>query len=434
VAGGETDPENLTGAYGALSVIEGPMAAARRAEHGPLDPAAPAVRLAAEYFRDAPPVDRKLIDAALNGNDPLTQKWLSLRHGADVHSVPREVIRDIAATDDPGAVEYAIWATHRDRSGRLADLPLNPADIATFAPNVRRWYMRLVVKHADNLVPYSDLIADAMADPEPAVREGLALGLIDVRFDGLLADDVMSWWACERELLVRFALHRVLSAHQRRFPAMARLLAPPGGGETQSRRPSRIFVTRRPAGRSRSSPLIEHDLTDQIYVLGTDTVDFSSRTDRQQLLMFRHLFDALQNEDLIARQDPSAVTILPRGDGAFVCFRHPRNRLAPLLVALRLRPRFPCLRFGVNSGPAYWLPLRGGGTEVISHAINWAARVTTAAAGGQVLVSDPYYRTIVAPCVDDLPGTAFRQVDGLTTKHGQALPAWEIFQMSSPSG
>lgn len=427
VAGGEPDLENLTGAYGALSVLEGPMVAARRAEQGPLDPSAPAVRLAAEYFRGAPPVDRRLIDAALDGDDPLTQKWLSLRRGVDVNSVPREVIRDIATTDHPGAVEYAIWAMHRDRFGRLADLPLNPADLATFPPNVRRWYMRMVVKHAENLVPYSDLVADAMADPEPAVREGLALGLIDVRLDRFLADDVMSWFSSEREPLVRFALRRVLAAHQRRYPAMTGLLRLAGDtGGPSSPRPARIFVPGRPAGRSHPLPVIERDLTDQVYILGTDTVDFSSRTDHQQFLIFRGLLDALRDEDLIIRQDPANVAVLSRGDGVFICFRHPQNRLAPLQVALRMRPHFPELRFGVNAGPATWILMRGGGTEVISHAINWAARVMTAATGSQVLLSDPYYRTIVQPSTDDLPEATFRFVPGLATKHDEPLPAWEV--------
>ncbi|HET9139422.1 hypothetical protein [Actinophytocola sp.] len=423
VAGGETDLENLTGAYGALSAIEGTVTAARRAGPGPLDPDSPAVRLAADYFLGAPPVDRRVISAALD-DDPLTQKWLSLRHGADTDSVPREVLRDIAGTDHPGAVEYAIWAVHRDRFGRLADLPLNPAGIAGYPPNVRRWYIRLVVKDAENLVPYSDLIADAMADPEPAVREGLALGLIDVQFDPVLAGDVMAWFTTEREPLVRFALRRVLSAHHRRYPAMTGLLTRTGGdGGVSARRPARIFVRRHAP--ARVVPTAGRDLVDQVYILGTDTVGFSSRTDRQQLLIFRQLLDALRAEDLVLRQDPATVAILPRGDGAFLCFRQPQNRLAPLRVALRLRPHFPGLRFGVNSGPANWVALPGGGTEVISHAINWAARVTTAASGGQILLSDPYYRTIAAPSADDLPGASFRFVPGLTTKHGEPLPAWE---------
>jgi class 3 adenylate cyclase len=197
-------------------------------------------------------------------------------------------------------------------------------------------------------------------------------------------------------------------------------------GGALSPRPARIFVPGRPAGKSHPLPVIERDFTDQVYILGTDTVDFSRRTDHQQFLIFRQLLDALRDEELITRQDPADLAVLSRGDGVFVCFRQPANRLAPLHLALRLRPHFPDLRFGVNSGPATWILMRGGGTEVISHAVNWTARVMSAAAGNQVLLSDPYYHTIVLPSTDDLPETAFQFIDGLTTKHGEPLPAWEV--------
>jgi hypothetical protein len=50
----------------------------------------------------------------------------------------------------------------------------------------------------------------------------------------------------------------------------------------------------------------------------------------------------------------------------------------------------------------------------------------TAATGSQVLLSDPYYRTIVQPSTDDLPEATFRFVSGLATKHDEPLPAWEV--------
>ncbi len=430
LAGGEPDRENLTWAFSALSAIDGPLTGIRRAEEGALDPASPALRLAADYFRSAPPVDPMLVSAALDTNDALTHQWISLRRGADVHAVPREVIRDIASTDHPTAVEYAIWAVHRDRFGRLADLSLNPPDLAAFPPNVRRWYVRLIVKHAENFGPYSDLVTDTMTDREPAVREGLALGLVDVPLDPLLARDVMSWFVEEHEPLVSLALRRVLVRHQRRYPTMSGLLNPPG----IPGRPATIFVPARHKLRSHPTleplPAIDRDVSEQVYVLGIDTVDFSSRTDRQQYTIFRDLLDALRNEDLIVRQDPSEVAALPRGDGVFVCFRQPGNRLAPLRVALRLRRHFRDLRgyelrFGVNAGPATWILMRGGSTEVISHAVNWAARVMNAAVGNQVLVSDSYYTTIAKPSEDDLPEATFRYVEGLTTKHDERLPVWE---------
>ena len=199
-------------------------------------------------------------------------------------------------------------------------------------------------------------------------------------------------------------------------------------------RPATIFVPERRKLRSHptleSLPVIERDISDHVYILGADTVDFSRRTDRQQYTIFRDLLDALHNEDLVIRQDPFDVAVLLRGDGVFVCFRQPANRLAPLRVALRLRRHFRELRgyelrFGVNAGPATWILLRGGGTEVISHTVNWAARVMSAATGNQVLVSDTYYRTMVVPSADDLPEATFQFVEGLATKHGEPLPAWE---------
>jgi class 3 adenylate cyclase len=177
-------------------------------------------------------------------------------------------------------------------------------------------------------------------------------------------------------------------------------------------------------------PTIVGETQENVYLLGIDTVDFSKRSDKQQYAIFRDLIDSLRHEDLVATEDPQDVAVLLTGDGVFVGFRKVTSRLSPLRVALRLRRMYQELRsyelrFGVNGGPATWIFFDNGGPQLISHAVNWTARVMSAAGGNQVLISDSYYQQCIRPAIDEIPEAKFDSVQGLVTKHNEPLAIWQ---------
>ena len=442
LAGRETDPVNVCWAYAALTALEGTLTASRLLARAGHDPQAQAARLATGYFRPGTPVDHDLLRAALHTDDPLAHRWLGLRRGKDVDSLPREALYDLTTSGDPVVVEHALWAAYRDPVAGLGDAAIDPVALSRHPPNVRRWYVRLLVRDEANLLPYLDLVRAAMADDAVLVREGLALGLTEGRLPAYLVDDVLAWVARETDPLVRLALDRLVRRHGR-YAAFRRVRESQPGEETsQSHRavsvPARVFVPRRKRvgveRRMSALPVIAEESQHEVYVLGIDTVDFSKRTDRQQYTIFRDLLDALRHEDVVARQEATDLAVLPTGDGVFVCFRGSANRLAPLKAALRLRREFAelrsyTLRFGVNAGPATWITMRDGTSQVISHAVNWTARVMAAATANQVLASATYYLTYVRPAADEFPGVAFTGVPGHRTKHGEELAVYEATEL-----
>ena len=443
--GRDEDPENITWAAGALIGIVGPTSARRKLTRANLNPSNPAFALAGDYFRYGPPIDRSILMKTLDQDDPVAHKWLSMRFGKDPDSMPKDVLPDLATSGNATVVEYSIWALHRAPGGRLSDIPIFPQDLDSLAPNVRRWYLRLLLKHPINTTPYADVITHAMSDTEPFVREGVALGLLGSPIDRSLAENVADWFTREPEPLVRLALARTISENQKRYPYYQELLAQEREGDGSlvakilpsppSKKAAKIFVPsprmlRRSATLFNPVPTIISNVQDDTYLLGIDTVNFSEHTDRQQYTIFRDIIDALSNEETILRQDPENMAVLLTGDGAFIAFRGSQARLSPLRLAFTLQRDFDelrayKLRFGVNSGPATWIYFKQSSPQLISHAVNWAARVMSASEGNQILLSDHYYQQYVRPARDELTGATFRMMSGLKTKHGEEIPAWE---------
>jgi class 3 adenylate cyclase len=443
--GREEDPENITWAVGALIGISGLSTVNRKLMRAGLDPTNPAFILAGDYFRSGPPVDSSILAKTLEHDDPVAHKWLSMRFGKDGSALPRDVLPDLATSNNATVVEYSIWALHRDPGGRLADLSIFPQDIDTLPPNVRRWFLRLLVKEPANLTPYADIVSHAMSDPDQLVREGLAIGLLNAPFNEVLAENIANWFIREPDPLVRLALARALSARRQRFPYFNELLTQEREAsgslaarilpQPPSRKAAKIFVPsprkyRRSSSLFKPVPEITSNIQEDAYLLGIDTVKFSEHTDRQQYAIFRDLLDALSNEDLVVREDPENLVVLLTGDGAFIAFRGSRSRLSPLRLAVSLQRSFHALRayklrFGVNSGPATWIFFKQSSPQLISHAVNWTARVMSAAQGEQILLSDHYYRQYVQPARDELGGISYRVLTGLKTKHDDEIPAWE---------
>ena len=441
----EQDQENITWAVGALIGICGPTAINRKLLRADLDPKNPAFILAGDYFRSGPPVDSTILAKTLECDDPVAHKWLSMRFGKDGSSLPKEVLPDLATSTNSTVVEYSIWALHRDPRGRLSDLTIFPQDLDSLPPNVRRWFLRLLVKEPRNLIPYSDIITHAMHDSDDLAREGLTIGLLNSAFNEVLAESMAHWFVREPEPLVRLALARALAMRRECYPYFKELLEEErqkAGSlaakilpEPPEKRTARIFVSNRQTHKRGATlfnpvPEITSNIQDDAFLLGIDTVGFSEHTDRQQYTIFRDILDALRNEEIVLQEGPENLAVLLTGDGAFIAFRGSRSRLSPLRLAVSLQRSFHTLRayklrFGVNSGPATWIYFKQTGPQLISHAVNWAARVMSAAEAEQILISDQYYRQYANPARDELSGISFRTISDLKTKHGESIPAWE---------
>jgi class 3 adenylate cyclase len=407
------------------------------------------LELAARYFRTVgPPLQPALLRRALDQGNRLDHLWLSLLYGKDASSVRKGVILDLNLHDNPQVAEYSVWAIYRDSVGGIQDLRIFPQEVPTAPPNIRRWYYRVLTKDPNNLRSNYDLIEYAIRhDDSPPAREGLALGLGRIYPGRALAKEILQWFYNEDDELVRIALIKHFLNFKNRDPEYAAVLdlearrveesslatllkKPPGGRAARS-----IFIARHiPQEERRSrmpaSPRIQRTAEENIYVLGIDTVDFSSRPDSHQVQIFEDLLNALANNDVSRRVNSDHLVCLLTGDGLFAAFRDVENRHAPLRLALALRELFSnlrtyTLRFGVNSGPASWIELSDGSRQLIGRAINWTARIMDAAEGNQVLMSAEYYEVNVKSAIDHFPGYAFESIAGLRTKKHEDIRAYE---------
>jgi hypothetical protein len=445
LAGHETDPENLSWAIAALHALVGRAEANLRLVRASRDPDDIVVQLSRRYFVRGPPLGREVVSGVVGDDQALAHQWLSLLFGKDPGVVPREVVGELATSDEAAVSEYAIWAVHADPGGRLRHLSLHPQDFDRMPANVRRWYLRLVAKDGDDLETYQDLVIEGTRDKDPAVREGAALALAEAAvLPAALVRETGIWIESDPNPLVQLALGRVLVAHRGRQPVLDRLVGSAIDADRLSidvvdsvRRspPARIFVP--PVRRLKEPILMEPVPTivassdETVYLLGLDTVRFSERTDHEQFQIFRDVLDALRSDEQMARVSPEDIAVIPTGDGVFLGFKGTVHRLLPLQIGLLMRGTFGALRgydvrFGVHSGVATWIVLRQGGPQLISHAVNWTARVVNAALGGEILVSAEYYHGVARPARDRLPGIRFEDTSGLLTKHGEPIAAYRV--------
>jgi len=168
--------------------------------------------------------------------------------------------------------------------------------------------------------------------------------------------------------------------------------------------------------------------TRETYFLAMDTVQFSTRTDAQQLTILRDLLSGCEHDEDLRRLRRDECVYLITGDGLIIGLSGDHNALVPLKSAMRLRRlnaelRGYQVRYGVHYGPANWLNLVDGSRQLIGHAVNWSARVMSAAGGNELLVSGEYYRQQIHPRRDVI-GASFMEVAGLVTKLGEPIAAW----------
>ena len=429
----DPDDENISWAVGALFAVSPKSAALSAIDAAGHTVPGTALELAPKYFTNGPPLDHRIIRDVMNDDDSLRHLWLGLLQGKDPTLVGRSVVASLNIHPDPIVVEYSIWAVFRDPAGRLADLVLKPQDVPDAPPNVRRWYYRLLTKDPDALMANFDLVEYAiLGDKNPAAREGLAIGLLDIYPGAWLASKTVEWFFQEDDPMVRFALLRHFernSSQDHTYDLVTRIWramwsdsseivgsddAPLGGHpEREERHPvDQLHVV--------------NDRTEQVFLVTVDAVGFSLSYDTDQVALFKTLIDELMDTAEVRSVPAGDFVHLLTGDGFIAGFMGADRRLDPLRVALHIRAvterrHQHKLRFGVHAGPARLLRMSDGSPQLISNAVNWSARLCQAAEPNEILLSEAYYETYVRPDGDQFPGFVFDEASGRADKHGKEI-------------
>lgn len=445
--GHETDKENRTWVTSAIcATLDAGAAEAALWRGGVSLQEVP--HLLASAFNTRAPLEARLLRRAIDHEDGLSAKWVSLLVGTrgrnrSARLVPEvsDVLRIMNTHSLPEVAEYSVWAMHETPGATIIDCDIAPQDVPAMPANVRRWYYRLLAKDPKHIYANMDMVAAGVKDPSRSARDGLALGLCWVRPDSTLAKLIVAWFLAEDEPLVRMSLLQ----HLRRFavdrseyqdllasaerdivdPALRSLLThstPPPIGSISLSLPGVLYMD--------AVPFIRSHQLHEAFLLGVDMVDFSSEDRDVQLQAFQGLLSAFRDEPAVRRLHAQDVVALLTGDGLFVTVLGTENRAVPIDVAMNVRRTYERvykkqLRFGVHSGHVFVIEMSDGARQIIGNPINWTARVMSAASPNEVLVSRQYFDHVVQPdfgrfrCV-------FQQVAGLKTKKGEPIDALHV--------
>lgn len=219
----ETDPENrgwASAAYASLAdELRKTKLIAKLSDYQ-----GTSLELAAKlYARGEPAKDE--FDLQTWELEALARKWLCLLCGYARHQQRTidqrfgdlDLVRNSIKDDDLEVVEYSLWAEFRHPDGSFRHI-LRPPDQLLAFPNVRRWLYRLLTKDAHAARSNLDLLTermDASQEPSEVAREGLALGLAQLKFDERRTETI-DWFLTDPSPKVRLALidHLALTANK----------------------------------------------------------------------------------------------------------------------------------------------------------------------------------------------------------------------------
>ena len=81
--------------------------------------------------------------------------------------------------------QYSLYAMHRIKRFRFADISIQPAFLTSKPVGIRRWSYRLFTKHPKSVLKNRDLLTEFIAvEQDISPQEGLAIGLKPIWFDG----------------------------------------------------------------------------------------------------------------------------------------------------------------------------------------------------------------------------------------------------------
>ncbi|MFD0465086.1 hypothetical protein ACFQY9_27840 [Microvirga aerilata] len=122
------------------------------------------------------------------------------------------VIGALNGHDDRLVAQYSVWATYENPKLGLRHLRIPLKDIEAQRPNVRKYIYRLITSQEADAKRYYEQLVQGSRDSQTEVREGLAVGIKDLRFDGL-DQLVLDWFVTEENDGVRQALLEHMAAN-----------------------------------------------------------------------------------------------------------------------------------------------------------------------------------------------------------------------------
>jgi class 3 adenylate cyclase len=438
--GAEPDLENRTWAVSALAALQPHIDLIRLLRSLDLPPVESPYALSVRYLRTEPsPIDPRIAARSAEAEDAISPMWLALLHSRARGLVSDDLVAALTVHHDPNVAEYATWALVQHPAAGLADSRIDPHLIPSMPAQNRRWALRLLGKDPLTVHNYGDLVIQTIdKDPDPVVREGLAIAIGPWKLAPPLEQRIAEWYTSEADELTSNALQDHLERFAPITPVYRDALEVRPLSDNAShwlqRYPSSSFpvLVRRPRVRVRMAvpPSIREFHREETYIVAMDTVGFSRLPDSDQVSIVQQLLAACAQDRHAAALPDDQVVYLITGDGLIVGFRGADSALVPLRLALRLSSHFARLhdyqvRFGIHAGPAEWLVMNDGARQLIGHAVNWTVRTMSHADGGQVLVSQAYHDGQAHPARDYLPGITFSALDPAATKHGEPLVTLE---------
>lgn len=129
-----------------------------------------------------------------------------------------EVIGALNTHDDRLVAQYSVWATYENPRLGLRDLRIPLKDIEAQRPNVRKYIYRLITAKSSDAKKHYDYLVQGSQDRQTEVREGLASGIRDIRFDAM-DELVLRWLEVEENDGVRQALLEHMATNAEALPA-----------------------------------------------------------------------------------------------------------------------------------------------------------------------------------------------------------------------
>ena len=452
----EEDPENQAWLVAALCAIEDLVIARGQIYRTDINASDSTVELATQYFGSAPSVwGKERLRSEMGRGDPLTLKWMSLRHGSREQGFQLEsssaldIIGELTGHEDPGVAEYATWSLASNSAGQFKYSRIAPEALFDHPANVRRWFYRLMTKDSSGFDTNLDFFREApKREKDAAAREGLAQGLNGLDWSPELDKIMLEWWEHERNFLVRMQLLLFFSKSQEHNPAYTAILvenaSSPGfrgydlldvqsqlelpfgdGGTARS-----LLLSPRQGGAEMGIPLWTSTTSKNLYLIASDTVGFSQESDDHQVAIFKDLLRTFAGAEDLRHINPDLVVCLLTGDGLIIGFEGVDLNLVPVRLALAAQERWRMsakeLRIGLHQGGATLFHMSDGTRQLVGHAVNWVTRVMGAADPGEILASSIYSESTLGPERSKLGGIETKRKKDLATKFGEDIEAFKV--------
>lgn len=128
------------------------------------------------------------------------------------------VIGELNRHDDTLVSQYSIWAITENPLMGVRNLRISLKDIESMPPNVRAWIYRLISFDPNTAKEHLTYIVLGSEDKSEEAREGLAIGIRNVYFDGL-EETTFPWLPDEPNVTIRHRLLEHMAACADRCPS-----------------------------------------------------------------------------------------------------------------------------------------------------------------------------------------------------------------------